>query len=79
LPLKLDQALDAAGLACPLPIVKTGKALRATRSGQVFRVVGPGPGKGDGMPSPVDEGSSCPPASASEGARLVFLIRKDRT
>ena len=34
-----DKELDARGLACPLPIVKTRKALNELASGQVLKVV----------------------------------------
>ncbi len=34
-----DQALDTAGLACPLPLLKTKLALSQMLSGQVLRVV----------------------------------------
>ena len=36
-----DKEFDASGLACPLPIVKTKKALNDMASGQVLRVVPP--------------------------------------
>jgi len=35
----VDQELDARGLNCPLPILKTKKALTAMQSGQVLKVV----------------------------------------
>ena len=35
----IDQELDARGLNCPLPILKTKKALTAMQSGQVLKVV----------------------------------------
>lgn len=34
-----DQELDARGLACPLPILRTKKALSGMSSGQVLRMV----------------------------------------
>ena len=33
-----DKELDASGLACPMPIVKTKKALEGLAPGQVLRV-----------------------------------------
>ena len=35
----IDQELDARGLNCPLPILKTKKALTGMQSGQVLKVV----------------------------------------
>lgn len=34
-----DKELDARGLNCPLPILKTKKSLAAMESGQILRVV----------------------------------------
>ena len=34
-----DKEFDASGLACPMPIVKTKKALADMASGQVLRVI----------------------------------------
>ena len=33
-----DKILDAKGLACPMPIVKTKKALNELKSGQVLEI-----------------------------------------
>ncbi|MEH7012843.1 sulfurtransferase TusA family protein [Neobacillus niacini] len=37
--LKTDLVLDAKGLACPMPIVKTKKAMNGLESGQVLEVI----------------------------------------
>jgi tRNA 2-thiouridine synthesizing protein A len=34
-----DQTLDAAGLNCPMPILKTKKALNKMLSGQILKVI----------------------------------------
>ena len=39
-----NKELDARGLNCPLPILKTKKALAEMSSGQVLRVVATDPG-----------------------------------
>ncbi|MEK6697465.1 MAG: sulfurtransferase TusA family protein [Nitrospirota bacterium] len=36
--IKADQMLDAKGLSCPLPILKTKKAVEAMTKGQVLKV-----------------------------------------
>ncbi len=41
--MNFDQELDATGLKCPLPILKTKKALAAMHSGQVLKVVSTDP------------------------------------
>ena len=42
--MNFDKEFDASGLACPLPIVKTKKALADMASGQVLRVISTDPG-----------------------------------
>ncbi len=39
-----DQVLDAKGLNCPLPILKTKKMLKGMSSGQVLEVLATDPG-----------------------------------
>ena len=39
-----DLELDARGLKCPLPILKTKKTLAGMRSGEVLRVLATDPG-----------------------------------
>ncbi len=39
----VDQELDVRGLNCPLPILKTKKALNAMQSGQTIRVLATDP------------------------------------
>jgi TusA-related sulfurtransferase len=42
--LKHDRILDARGLACPMPIVKSRQALKELAPGQVLKVVATDPG-----------------------------------
>ncbi|MFY9329688.1 MAG: sulfurtransferase TusA family protein [Georgfuchsia sp.] len=39
-----DLEVDARGLACPLPILRTKKALATLKSGQVLRIIATDPG-----------------------------------
>lgn len=36
--MKADKVLDAQGLACPMPIVKTKKAINELQTGQVLEI-----------------------------------------
>ena len=42
--MKFDRDLDARGLSCPLPILRTKKALTEMKSGEVLRIVATDPG-----------------------------------
>ncbi len=49
--IKTDQVLDAKGLSCPLPILKTKKAVEAMKKGQVLKVETTDPGSKNDMSS----------------------------
>jgi tRNA 2-thiouridine synthesizing protein A len=42
--MNFDKELDARGLKCPLPILRTKKALAELASGQVLRILATDPG-----------------------------------
>lgn len=42
--MNFDIEVDARGLACPLPILRTKKALATMQSGQVLRILATDPG-----------------------------------
>ena len=42
--IKPDQTLDNSGLACPMPILKTKKAVDALQIGQVLKMIATDPG-----------------------------------
>ena len=42
--MQFDKELDARGLNCPLPILRTKKSLNDMSSGQVLRVIATDPG-----------------------------------
>jgi tRNA 2-thiouridine synthesizing protein A len=45
-----DQELDASGLNCPLPVLRTKKALTGLQSGQVLHVIATDPGSFKDIP-----------------------------
>ncbi len=49
--IKVDQVLDAKGLSCPLPILKTKKAVEALTKDQVLKVITTDPGSKNDMAS----------------------------
>lgn len=49
--IKFDQVLDAKGLSCPLPILKTKKAVEALSKDQVLKVETTDPGSKNDMAS----------------------------
>lgn len=45
-----DLTLDAKGLSCPMPLLKTKKAVNQISSGQILEVLGTDPGSKNDMP-----------------------------
>lgn len=44
MPFTSDQTLDCSGMACPMPIIKTKKAIDSLQIGQVLKMVSTDPG-----------------------------------
>ncbi len=71
----IDHVLDTKGLNCPLPILKTKKALNQVPSGGVLQVLSTDPG------SVADFAAFCRQTgnelieSKTEGDAFIFLIR----
>lgn len=47
---KPDETLDVRGLSCPMPVLKTVKAMKDMDSGQILEVLGTDPGSKKDMP-----------------------------
>ena len=74
--MNIDKELDASGLPCPMPIVKTKKALAAMASGQVLRVWSTDGGTLDDMPTFANFTGNTLLASGEESGRYFFLLKK---
>ena len=48
--IKPNEILDAKGLSCPMPLLKTKKALKGMKSGQILEVLGTDPGSKNDIP-----------------------------
>ena len=48
---KVDSVLDTKGMNCPMPVLKTKKAIDALQSGQVLEVVSTDPGSKSDIPA----------------------------
>ncbi len=74
--MEFDAELDARGLSCPLPILRTKKALAAMTTGQVLRIIATDPG------APKDFETFCRQtgnelvSAAEQAGELVFYLRR---
>ena len=74
--MKFDKELDARGLNCPLPILKTKKSLADMASGQVLKVVSTDAGSIKDMQAFANQTGNVLVSSAEENGEYVFLMQK---
>ena len=70
------RTVDASGLACPMPIVRTRQALDDLASGDVLEVISTDRGSLTDIPSWADTLGHTLVDARQDGARFVYLIRK---
>jgi len=73
---KYDKELDARGLACPLPIVKTRKALNDLASGQILRVMATDRGSVADMAAFAEQTGNQLVEQSQEGPAFVFFLKR---
>ncbi len=74
--MEFSKEFDASGLACPLPIVKTKKALADMTSGQVLRVISTDPGSVCDMAAFAEQTGNALLEQSSENSKFVFYLKK---
>jgi len=72
----IDRELDARGLNCPLPILRTKKSLNDMSSGQLLRVIATDPGSVRDFQAFSRQTGHELVAAETLGAEFVFLLRK---
>jgi TusA-related sulfurtransferase len=75
--IQADQTLDARGLLCPMPIVKTAKAMKELEPGQVLKVMATDRGSIADIPAWCEStGHELIGSYEEDGEVFVFLVRK---
>ena len=74
--MNFDKEYDASGLACPLPIVKTKKALADMTSGAVLKVMATDPGSVCDMAAFAEQTGNTLLQQGEEGGKYVFFLKK---
>jgi len=72
----VNQTLDARGLNCPLPILRTKKTLNGLHSGDTLKVVATDPGSLKDMVAFCSQTGNTLLSSQQAGDDFEFLIRK---
>lgn len=76
IPVQIDKELDARGLNCPLPILRTKKALADMLPGDVLRIVATDPGSTKDFVAFARQTGNELVSSESRAGEFVFLLRK---
>ncbi|MGA9396225.1 MAG: sulfurtransferase TusA family protein [Azonexus sp.] len=74
--MNFDKELNARGLSCPLPIVKTKKSLADMTSGQVLRVVATDCGAVKDMQAFADQTGNTLLSNTEENGEYIFFMQK---
>lgn len=74
--MNFDKELNARGLSCPLPIVKTKKALTDMTSGQVLKVISTDSGSVKDMSAFAEQTGNPLVAQEEVGGEYVFYVKR---
>ncbi|OIR09827.1 sulfurtransferase TusA [mine drainage metagenome] len=74
--MEAKQTLDARGLNCPLPILRTKKSLISLQSGETLKVISTDPGSLKDMSSFCSQTGNELLSSQQQGKDFEFVIRK---
>ena len=73
---QIDQKLDTSGLLCPLPIVKTFKAIKGMEIGQVLEMVATDPGSMPDMKAWANQTKHELLEAGEVDGKFRFLVKK---
>jgi tRNA 2-thiouridine synthesizing protein A len=74
--MNFDKELDASGLNCPLPILRTKKALAELTAGQVLKVLATDPGSVKDMQAFAKQTGNELLSSGEVGGKYQFFLKK---
>ena len=74
--LKADKTLDCTGMLCPVPVIKTSKAIKELQVGQVLQMVAIDPGAPADMDAWSRQTGNELLDSHKEGDKFVFYFRR---
>ncbi|MEW5942401.1 MAG: sulfurtransferase TusA family protein [Pseudomonadota bacterium] len=71
-----DKELDARGLNCPLPILRTKKALAELNAGQVLKIIATDPGAVKDFQAFAKQTGNELLSSAEGGGEFIFFMKR---
>jgi tRNA 2-thiouridine synthesizing protein A len=73
-----NETLDASDLACPMPIIKTKKALDGMKVGEILKMISTDPGSVSDMKAWTAKTGQELLGYEESGDRYIFFIRKTK-
>jgi tRNA 2-thiouridine synthesizing protein A len=78
MPIAFDEVLDCSGLSCPMPILKTKKAIDAMQVGRVLKMISTDPGSVSDMNAwTAKTGHELLDHEQAEG-KFVYYVKKSK-
>ncbi len=74
--LQADKVLDCTGMLCPIPVIKTSKAIKEIQIGQVLKMVATDPGSPPDMQAWSRQTGNELLDSHQEDGKFVFYFRR---
>ncbi|MBK6794547.1 MAG: sulfurtransferase TusA family protein [Anaerolineales bacterium] len=74
--MKEDQLLDCTGLLCPMPIVKTKKAMNDLQAGQILKMIATDAGSPPDIAAWSRQTGNELLLSTEESGKFVFFLKK---
>ena len=74
--ISVDQVLDCTGMLCPLPVVKTTKAIKQMEIGQVLKMIATDRGAPPDMAAWSRQTGHQILDQATEGNKFIFYIKR---
>jgi len=71
-----DQVLDCSGMACPMPILKTKKAVDALQTGQTLKMIATDPGSLPDVQAWTSKTGHALLGHEQEGNKFIFYIKR---
>jgi tRNA 2-thiouridine synthesizing protein A len=74
--LKADKMLDCSGMLCPVPVIKTSKAIKEIQIGQVLQMIATDPGAPADMEALARQTGNELLDSHQEDDKYIFFFRR---
>ncbi len=73
---EFDEVLDTSGLSCPLPVLKSKKAIKKMEVGKVLKIISTDPGSKNDIPAWARVTGNEIVAEEEDGSSFVFYVKK---